>query len=587
VRLARYTALATIGLLLGAGVASGAAGWPQVIERPIPTDPVRIDSGAVAGKQLDSGVRAYFGMPFAAPPVRELRWREPQPVVAWQGVYMALRKQPECIQNLRAHDINHYFGEEPTSEDCLYLNIWGPPAGAGIRDTKCPVVVWIYGGGFTIGSSAMANYDGESLARKGVVFVSLNYRLGVFGFLAHPELTAESAHHASGNYGLLDQVAALRWIHNNIAAFGGDPDNVTIMGQSAGSMSVFQLQASPLTARLFEHAVGMSGGPGLGPDTSALREGEQTGQKYQAALKAVSLAAMRQLPADKLLAIQNQCIAGCPEKFQARPIVDGYFMPQPALQRFANAQQNDVSLMLGFAHDESWAALMNARTLEEFRGAARTTFGDESPEFLKLYRPSSAADVSSTAAQAVRDGGMASVMRTWARAQKQTGKARVWFYMYSHAHPYAPGITFSDHDPASAGAYHTSEVPYFLQTQDALNLFRTTREWTPYDRELADEMSDCIVAFARTGNPATARVSWPSYELAQERLVDFGARIGVTQFRSDRMNFMATAHLPGCARDRASRRLKNNSRGSYEKTERGGVRHSGGLTGRHRRPRGG
>jgi len=539
VRLTRQAVLTTIGLLLSAGVACGATGWPQVIERTIPTDPVRIESGAVAGKQLDSGVRAYLGLPFAAPPVRELRWREPQPVAAWQGVYMAVREQPECIQNLRAHDINNYFGEEPTSEDCLYLNVWVPPGAA-----RHPVVVWIYGGGFTIGSSAMANYDGAALARKGVVFVSLNYRLGIFGFLAHPELTAESAQHASGNYGLLDQVAALRWIRRNIAQFGGDPNNVTLMGQSAGSMSVLQLQASPLSAGLFQHAVGMSGGPGLGPDTPSLQESEQIGVKYQAALKSASLAAMRQLPADKLLAIQNQCIAGCPEKLQARPIVDGYFMPEPALQRFANARQNDVSLMLGFTRDESWAPLMNARTLEQFHEAARATFADKSSEFLKLYKPSSDADVSITAAQAVRDGGMASVMRTWARVQKQTGKASVWFYVYSHAHSYAPGITFSDHDPATAGAYHSSEVPYFLQTQDAFNLFRTTREWTSYDRELADEMSDCIVAFARTGSPATARVGWPAYELARERLVDFGARIAVIQLDSARMNFMATVHLP-------------------------------------------
>ena len=538
---------AALGFLLSAGTAWGATEWPQVIERPIATDPVRVESGAVAGKQLDSGVRAYFGVPFAAPPVRDLRWREPQPVTPWQGVYMALRKQPECIQNLRAHDINHYFGEEATSEDCLYLNVWEPPAqpdGPGNTSPKYPVVVWIYGGGFTIGSSAMANYDGEALARKGVVFVSFNYRLGMFGFLAHPELTAESVRHASGNYGFLDQVAALRWIHHNIAQFGGDPDNVTVMGQSAGSMSVFQLQASPLAAGLFRHGVGMSGGPGLGPGAPTLQEGERTGLEYQAALKSASLAEMRRLPADKLLAIQNQCSAGCPEKFQARPIVDGYFMPQPALQRFANAQQNDVSLILGFAHDESWAPLMNARTLEEFRAAAELTFGDKASEFLRLYKPSRDADVSRTAAQAVRDGGMASVMRTWARAQKQTGNAGVWFYVYSHPHPYAKGITFSDHDPATAGAYHTSEVPYFLQTQDALNLFRTTREWTRDDRELADEMSDCIVAFARSGNPATARVEWLAYRLDQEPLVDFNIPVAVTRLNTARMNFMATAHLP-------------------------------------------
>jgi para-nitrobenzyl esterase len=545
----RAIPLAAIGLLLlSAGVARAVTEWPQVLEHPIPGDPIRIESGAVSGKQLDSGVRAYFGVPFAAPPVRDLRWREPQPVTSWQGVYLAVRKAPECIQNLRAHDINHYFGEEATSEDCLYANVWAPrlevAASGSSASAKYPVVVWIYGGGFTIGSSAMANYDGEALARKGVVFVSFNYRLGVLGFLAHPELTAESPHHASGNYGFLDQVAALRWIHRNIAAFGGDPDNVTIMGQSAGSMSVFSLQASPLTAGLFQRAVGMSGGPGLGPEAPSLQEGERIGLQYQAALKVTSLAAMRLLPADRLLAIQNQCIAGCPDKFQARPIVDGYFLPTPGLQRFAAGLQHDVPLMLGFARDESWNPLMKARTVEQFRQDAVALFGERSAEFLKLYKPGSDADVHQVAAQAVRDGGMATVMRSWARAQKRSGKADVFFYVYSHAHPYVPGITFSDHDPATAGAYHTSEVPYFLETQDALNLFRTTRNWTPYDRELADEMSDCVVAFARTGNPSTARVKWPAYQLNQEKLLDFGERIKVTQLDTPRMNFMATAHPP-------------------------------------------
>ncbi len=539
---------ALAGLLaLSASPVFAASAWPQVIEHPIPADPVHIEQGAVAGKRLDSGVHAYFGLPYAAAPVRELRWREPAAPPSWSGVYMAVRKQAECIQNLRAHDINHYFGEEATSEDCLYLNIWTPPAGRAEPDgthSRYPVVVWIYGGGFIIGSSAMANYDGESLARKGVVYVSFNYRLGVLGFMAHPELTAESPHHASGNYGLLDQVAALRWVQRNIAAFGGDPDNVTIMGQSAGSMSVFNLQASPLSAGLFQRAVGMSGGPGLGPAAPSLEEAEHSGLQYQSALQAGSLAQMRRLPADKLLAIQNQCLAGCPGKLATRPIVDGYFMPKQALERFAAGEQHDVPLLLGFARDESWSELMRARTVAQFRQAAQEMFGSRAAEFLKLYRVADDAEVPRLAAQAVRDGGMASVMRNWARAQKQRGKAEVFFYMYSHAHPYLPGVTFSDHDPFTAGAYHTSEVPYFLQTQDALNLYRTTRNWMPYDRELADEMSDCIVAFARTGNPATPRVRWPAYRLDQERLLDFGERIQVRQLDSLRMNFMATAHLP-------------------------------------------
>ena len=195
---------AAVVIAVGAILAPMAA---QIVEKPVPGDPVRIDSGLVAGKVLSSGVKAYFGIPFAAPPVRENRWREPQPVAAWKGVYNADRKMPECIQVLRAHNINHYFGEEATSEDCLYLNLWAPETAR--PGANLPVVVFIYGGGSTIGSSGMALYGGEGVAKRGAVFVNFNYRLGALGFLAHPELTAESAHHQSGNYAYLDQVAAL------------------------------------------------------------------------------------------------------------------------------------------------------------------------------------------------------------------------------------------------------------------------------------------------------------------------------------------------------------------------------------------
>jgi len=534
-------------LLLGLlGLALTPAGWSQVMNRPIGTDPVRLDSGLLAGKQLASGVRAYLGVPYAAPPVRDLRWREPQPAKSWHGILEAERTAPECIQNLRAHDINHYFGEEATSEDCLYLNVWAPPEVAAARQAgaqKYPVVVWIYGGGFTIGSSGMANYDGEKLAGKGIVFVSFNYRLGVLGFMAHPGLTAESEHHASGNYGLLDQVAALGWVQRNIGAFGGDPANVTIMGQSAGSMSVFDLQASPLTPGLFQRAIGMSGGPGLGPGPPSLREAEQVGLAYQRVLGAASLAAMRQLPADRILAAQNRCAAGeCGKPFQARPIVDGYFLPLDPIAIFKAGKQHDVPLLVGFTHDESWNDLMTARTRAQFRAIARNLYADRTDEFLRLYAPAEDAGVKTAAADAVRDGGMASVMRAWARAQRETGHAPVYMYVYSHPHPYVPGIVFADLDPASAGAYHASEIPYFLQTLDSLNLLRATRIWSAYDRRLSQQMSDCIVGFARTGDPATHAVAWPEYELTRERLVEFGDRVHVRSLDTARMSFMAAAH---------------------------------------------
>ncbi|HET9510772.1 MAG TPA: carboxylesterase family protein, partial [Sphingomonas sp.] len=238
-----------------------------------PAAPVRTtDAGRVEGIALSSGVDAFLGIPFAAPPVRDLRWKPPQPRAPWSGVYHADRFAPECLQPLRSPRQNHYFGEEATSEDCLYLNVWAPRAAK-----KAPVVVWIYGGGFTIGSASMANYSGEPLARAGVVRVNLAYRVGALGFLAHPALSREQQGR-SGNYGLMDQIAGLYWIRRNIARFGGDPDNVTIVGQSAGSMSVALLQTSPAARGLFRRAVGMSGSPFggmLGP--APLAAGERQG----------------------------------------------------------------------------------------------------------------------------------------------------------------------------------------------------------------------------------------------------------------------------------------------------------------------
>jgi len=416
---------------MSAATGAQASPYPQVRERPIPGDAVKTDSGMVSGKLLPSGVKAYFGVPFAAPPVGALRWREPQPVPAWSGVFDADRPAPECIQTLRAHDINNYFGEEATSEDCLYLNIWAP-ADAGSGAGK-PVVAWIYGGGFTIGSASMANYSGATLARKGVVYVAITYRLGAFGFLALPALTAESAHHSSGNLGSLDQIAALQWIQRNIGAFGGDPGNVTIMGQSAGSMSVSVLQASPLARGLFHRVIGMSGSEVSSDGPLPLATAESEGLQLQEQLHAADLAALRSLPADRIL----QAAVAARTRFG--PIVDGYVLPARPLEIFAAGKQSDVPTLIGFVHDES----------------------------------------SSFALQ----------MRSWARAQAATGKAPVYAYLFSRVHPYAPGVTFSDHDPKTVGAYHSGDIPYWLGTQDSFNMLRVTRDWTDADRALSDHMS--------------------------------------------------------------------------------------------------
>ena len=498
-------------------------------------DPVAVESGNLAGTALSSGVRAYLGVPFAAPPVRELRWRPPQPVTAWQGVYHADRTAPECIQTLRAHDINHYFGEEATSEDCLYLNIWAPPLDA--RAPPAPVVVWIYGGGFTIGSASMANYSGEHLAAKGVVYVSLAYRVGALGFLAHPELSAESPRHVSGNYGFLDQIAALQWIQRNIARFGGDPRNVTIMGQSAGSASVSVLQASPLGRGLFHRAVGMSGGA-LGSNMGRARPlsaAEDWGRELQSTLKASSLAAMRQLPADRILAAQ-----GTTGRYG--PLVDGWLLPEAPSAIFTAGKQNDVPVLIGYTRDEGFDAFNQVMTLAEFRTQAQR-YGEHMDELLRLYPAGSDAEARRAALDIARDSTLAVQMRTWARAQS-SGKSPAYMYLFTRVHPYTPGVKFSDHDPATIGAYHTGDVPYWLQTLDSLNLFRTTRNWTPYDRELAGRMSEVIVSFARTGKPSLSGIDWPAYRRDDERVVELGDSVQVIPLpNSSRIDFLA-AHPP-------------------------------------------
>lgn len=510
----------------------------QVVERPVSGDPVKTDSGLVSGKLLASGVKAYLGMRFAAPPVRELRWKPPQPLQPWQGVYNADRKMPECIQVLRAHNINHYFGEEPTSEDCLYINVWAP--GEARSGDKLPVIVFIYGGGATIGSSGMALYDGENVARSGAVFVNFNYRVGAMGFMAHPELTAESPHRASGNYAHLDQVAALQWIQRNIAQFGGDPAKVIVTGQSAGAGSASLLQASPLAKGLFKGIVGMSGsawGREFG-QYPRLADAEKIGLQVSEALKVKSLDELRQLPADRILAVQQDCQLGCSGSIRIGSAnVDGYFLPADPVQLFTERRHNDVPVIVGFTRDENSNDLRSAANLEEYRAAAQRLYGDKSSELLRLYPARTDADVASMGSLAAREGGMfTQSVRNWAIAQDRWSTQPVYMFMFSRVHPFNPEVTIADH-PERIGAYHTSDVPYWFQTQDALNLFRPTRHWRQEDRDLAREMTALLIAFANTGKPATAKVQWPQWTSSNERLLELGDSIRVQPMSTERFTF--------------------------------------------------
>jgi len=511
----------------------------QIIERPVPGDPVVIDSGRVAGKMVEPGVKAYLGIPFAAAPVGALRWREPQPVKVWKGVYNADRKAPECIQVLRPHNINHYFGEEATGEDCLYLNVWIP---AGAKEgSALPVIVFLYGGGSTIGSSGMAIYGGEHVAMRNAIFVNFNCRLGALGFMAHPELTAESPHHQSGNYAHLDQIAALAWIRRNISKFGGDPDKVIISGQSAGAGAVSLLQASPLAKGLFRGVVAMSGGTwGNDGQAISLGQAEKTGLTIQAALKAKSLDDMRQVPADRILALQEEFQVGATGGSirVGGANVDGYFLPQTPAELFAAHRHNDVPAIVGFTHDESSNALTTAASLAGYRAAAAKLYGEMAAAFLELYPATDDKQAREMGRTAAREGMVERGARNWAIVQSKSGTWPVYLFLYSRVHPYVPGVVVADQDTATVGAYHTSDVPYWFGTQDALNLMRTTRQWTTYDRDLSNRMMDTLIAFAKTGNPATPAVVWPQWSATSEQLVEFGNAIQVQLIDTRRLDFM-------------------------------------------------
>jgi para-nitrobenzyl esterase len=410
--------------------------------------------------------------------------------------------------------MNHYFGNEATSEDCLYLNVWAPASGE-----QLPVIVWIYGGGFNVGSASMANYSGENLARSGVVRVNLAYRLGALGFLAHPDLTRESEYGGSGNYGLMDLIAGLQWVQRNIAAFGGDPSNVTIAGQSAGSMAVALLQASPAARGLFGKAVGMSGSPFSEPLSAVtLEAGEAAGIALQNALGALSIEGLRDTGGDKIIA------AAVP---RAPIVIDGRYV-LGAQAAFESRQHSDVPIMLGFTRDESFRSLGTVTSVAELEAAVRRMFPATATQLLKEYR---ATDAARAAADIGRDSSVGAQMANWARAQLRYSESPAYAYFFTRRQPYAPGITFIDHDAATAGAYHSAEIPYFLRTRESLNLFRPTRIWEDVDAALEEDMTQLLVSFARDGKPKSARVAdWPEFELARPRVVSFGVEIGIIEW---------------------------------------------------------
>jgi para-nitrobenzyl esterase len=514
----------------------------QTIERA--AAPIHTTGGVLAGKVLASGVKAWLGVPFAQPPVQELRWQPPRPF-KWQGVWNADRKMPECMQVLRPHNINHYFGEEATSENCLYLNIWAPAnAHAG---SKLPVVVFIYGGGNTIGSSGMALYAGEPIARSGkALFVNLNYRLGILGFMAHPELTAEQGGH-SGNYAYLDQNAALRWVHENIARFGGEPTKVVIIGQSAGAMSVTAQLFSPLSKGLFRSAVMSSGcrwtaGGMLGAPLPTLADGEQLGLEIQRRLGAANLQQMRQFPADRILALQAESQVGNNiPGIRVGGLIDGYFTPAGRLQTLQAHQFNDVPIIASFNHEDLDAAspLVTARTVADYQSVAAQMYGADAPEFLKLFPVRDDGEIRAVGIEAARLADLESGARSCAALQAQYNHSPAYIDTFARNPSFAPGASIADLDTATAGAYHTADIPFWLGTLDVFNMFHTTRAWQPWDRQLSEAMMGALIAFADTGNPNTAQVRWPAWSVNGEQKLVFDDAIHAESMDIRRMDWLA------------------------------------------------
>lgn len=458
---------------------------------------VEIDTGALEGTKDAAGIRTFLGIPFAAPPVGNLRWKGPKPPEKWSGVRPATEFGPRCMQNQIYSDM--IFREKGPSEDCLSLNVWTPAAKAG---AGLPVMVWIFGGGFQAGGTSEPRQDGAKLATKGVVVVSMNYRLGVFGFLAHPELTKESDRNASGNYGLMDQTAALEWVKRNIREFGGDPRNVTIFGESAGSFSVSAQMASPLPRGLFHKAIGESGALlGASLPAATLARAEANGVEFAKALGANTLAEMRAKSAADVLATATKQGPGI--RFSAN--IDGYFIPQSPLEIYAGGKQAPVPLLAGWNADEQGPGGLFGRepqTLENYKAVVEKRFGDNAPRVLAAYPAHDDASAKRAAADLAGDQFIGYATWKWIERQSAlpNGPA-VYRYHFEQAPPASEG-------GVSRGAYHSAEIEFVF------GMLAESRKlpWRDEDRKVSDMMMTYWSNFARKGDPnGPGLPQWQAY----------------------------------------------------------------------------
>jgi para-nitrobenzyl esterase len=469
-------------------------------------EPVRTQAGLIQGT-TDNGIAVYLGVPFAAPPVGDLRWRAPAPLTSWTGVRAADKFAPACMQSPL---ISRALGLEPPpiSEDCLYLNVWSPAKSS--RD-RLAVMVWIYGGGFTAGATSVPQYNGEKLAKKGVILVSVSYRLGAFGFMAHPELSAENNGH-SGNYGLLDQIAGLQWVKRNIAAFGGDPNRVTIFGESAGGISVSMLAASPLAKGLFQGAISESGGSFAparlsnegGENVPPLAVAERNGVTFLSKIGAASIADARKISGDDLLKNSPPGLGG-----GAWPNFDGYVLPGDQYKLYEAGRYNDTPILIGTNSDEG-ALFVPAMATAAYLATVRSGYGEYADKILAAYPAGSDAEALRSARDLFRDSAFAWNTWSWARLQSRTGKGKVYVYYFSHRPPYPDLPQFKDW-----GAAHGGEISYVFEN------FAANMSPSAADKAVSDEVSSYWVNFAKTGDPnAPGMPAWPIFTDAKQQVMN-------------------------------------------------------------------
>ena len=500
------------------------AGVP--VSRVFAADIVKTANGTVEGVTEASGIHVYRGIPFGAPPTGDLRWKPPQPVRNWKGVRKAAQFGPRCMQAPLFGDMN--FRSNGMSEDCLYLNVWTPaapkPAGsASAGDGGLPVLVYFYGGGFVAGDGSEPRYDGESMARKGIVALTVNYRLGVFGFFAHPELTKESPHHASGNYALLDMQAALVWVRDNIAAFGGNPGKVTIAGESAGSIAVSALMASPLSKGLIAGAIGESGAliaPTLPP--VALADGEARGVTFGTAVGASNLAALRAMTTAQIQEAAAKLPIG---RFPST--LDGYVLPKAPVEIFAAGEQAHVPLLVGWNSEENGArSILGSKepTPENYAEALQALYHERANEVMKLYGGASAADVRQAATDLASDRFIAYSTWKWSDLQAKTGGKPVYRYLYARPRPQmvpamgnavpgrAGGVISGANapdtrQPAALGAVHSAEIEYAMGNLSTNKVY----DWSPDDYKVSEVMQAYFANFVKAGDPnGPGLPTWPA-----------------------------------------------------------------------------